>query len=58
MRMLSLIPKISWNNRSPGPVPPSGTAQYAAKVPRSFAWIVSYLVVAVTRKTVRVLVDR
>ncbi len=26
-RMLSLIPKISWNRRIPGPFPDSGTAQ-------------------------------
>ena len=26
-RMLSLMPKISWNSRIPGPVPDAGTAQ-------------------------------
>src|SRR4051812_35940919 len=43
--MLSLIPKISWNSSIPGPDPPSGTAQYASKLPPSPAVIVSYLVV-------------
>src|SRR5689334_3001534 len=41
--MLSLIPKISWNKRIPGPAPDVGAAQYASKLPEpSGASIRSY----------------